>query len=835
MLSIFSKRFTLREDSEHEQAFVRIFHCFVLSIYSLLMYQHGSMNIEVVYMYLAAIPFCLSILIWTYFDLKVSHVRRIIAMLADVGTTTFALAVSGEAAAPLIVVFFWVNFGNGLRYGRKYLLLNTVLTQIGFVIVSIFSPFWSGHLPLCIGIFIALIVLPLYVGYLLKRLQSAIDEAQAASHAKSQFLANMSHEIRTPLNGVIGMSSMLNTTKLSDEQTDFVSTIEASAQSLLSLINDVLDISKIEAGKIEVENTYFDLYSLLSTVNKMFSTQAVEKGLSCHLDISSDTPFALLGDANHLRQVLINLVGNAIKFTEEGSVTVKVYPVEKNEDNTKLRFEVIDTGIGIAKDAQETVFTSFEQADQSITRKYGGTGLGTSISKHLVEVMKGQIGLESEPDKGTTFWFELPFTLTSSNQELNPSQSEIIHSTKLLLVGTAGKQHDSIVSSLMSWQFDWEHAASMEAAIKTLGNENGTNNFDVIIVDESGLDCDAKYFAEILSTEPNIPSASLILIGENNKFSDQQLLSAGYFCVLQTPIEKGFLYNTIHASLVDARKDKSITRLSDYRNDSITQTRLKIIVGEDNPTNQKVIRKILEFAGHNVTVVDNGEKVLDELDASDFDLIIMDMHMPVMGGLEATKVYNFSRSSAERLPIIILTADATVTAEKSAREAGVDVFLTKPLDTSKLLGALHTLVKSETPPKHDKEKLSNIKNQIHEDTLLDQNTLSDLKDLGSDSNFIIDLLQGFLEDTDKLIANIREPSNQAGINDLQDMLHALKGSSRSIGATSLAEHATHLYEILKTAPPRQFSSEFTALSNTYNETRSAILNYLQTNDPAASK
>ena len=292
-------------------------------------------------------------------------------------------------------------------------MFSTALATAGFGSVLAFNPFWHTHLELGVGILFTMVIVPLYATSLMRQLHSAVNRANEANRAKSNFLANMSHELRTPLNGVIGVSDLLAETKLDKEQQEFAQIIRASANTLLELIDNVLDISRIEAGRIVTTDEDFDLHRLVNGTVAMMQTLAQGKGMVLAAHIAPQTPFHLHGDARHLRQILINLIGNAIKFTEQGRIDVYVRPVGQGRPQ-RLRFEVVDTGIGIPEAAQARIFDSFTQADPSVTRRFGGSGLGTTIAKQLVETLGGQIGLHSREGEGTTFWFELPFALQTA-------------------------------------------------------------------------------------------------------------------------------------------------------------------------------------------------------------------------------------------------------------------------------------------------------------------------------------------------------------------------------------------------------------------------------------
>lgn len=370
--------------------------------------------------------------------------RRLFAIALDISALSGCMLLTDAAGAPLYPLYLWVTIGNGFRFGRVYLYVASALSLIGFTLVVVVSPYWSGHAALSAGLLIGLIVLPLYVAALLRRLNHAVRRAEEASRAKSQFLANMTHELRTPLNAIMGMSELLRNTPLSREQRELTHTINDSVYALLSLMENVLDISRIEAGKLDIEHTDFDLHRLLNATVHMLRPQARIKDLALSLHIAPDVPFRLVGDPQRLRQVLVNLMANAIKFTHTGRVDVRVGLQQETETRAEVRFAVIDTGIGMDADALARIFESFAQADASTTRRYGGTGLGTTIAKELVELMGGRIRVQSRPGKGTRFEFTVPL-------ERQPAETEGLRGAPALPVSgdeglRAGELHGAVRS-----------------------------------------------------------------------------------------------------------------------------------------------------------------------------------------------------------------------------------------------------------------------------------------------------------------------------------------------------------------------------------------------------
>ncbi len=395
-----------RPDTEHEQAIVRLLLGVVILVYLIIGATAGDVE-PTVYLMAGYLAVAALIVAHIFVSPTASPTRRVLATAVDVGTLTALMGLLGERAAPLFLIYVWVTLANGFRFGQRYLLISLALSVAGFSLVLWQSSFWQTYSHIGYGLLAGFVVLSLYVRSLVTKLFDALARAEAANQAKRRFISVVSHEMRTPLNAIIGMADLLRDTALSREQADMLQTLRSSSRVMLGLVEDVLDFSKIEAGKVAIEKADFDLHALVNSTSRILAAQAAVKGIEFVVSIMPEVPPAVRGDPHYLRQILINLAGNAVKFTERGGVTVHVSAQAETESQVRLKFSVRDTGIGIAPEAQARIFESFTQADQSTTRRFGGTGLGTTIAKQLVGLMGGKIGLESAVGLGSTFWVEV--------------------------------------------------------------------------------------------------------------------------------------------------------------------------------------------------------------------------------------------------------------------------------------------------------------------------------------------------------------------------------------------------------------------------------------------
>ncbi|MEN9709874.1 MAG: sensory/regulatory protein RpfC [Pseudomonadota bacterium] len=648
-------RLTHRPDSEHELTLSRLALSMVAFLALFIGYLSGSeehrLFLEKIGIYFIAFTGAtLFLFVHLLVYPGVSRFRRLLGIPIDIGCVAYLMHSGDELTAFTYPIFLWAIFGNGFRFGVKYLFIAAFAGFLAFLAVIVTTPFWRDNRELSAGLLAGLIILPIYVSMLIRRLSEAKRQAEEASRAKSLFLASLSHELRTPLNAVIGLSDMLAGAQLPREQADMARTIGKSGRSLLNLINSLLDLSRMEIGK-KPQMGVFDLQEMLHDIRDMLNVQARAKGIGLVLHLDPDLPQHVQGSMRHFEEVLINLVGNAVKFTSHGSVRIGAHVVDETDETMRLRLDVTDTGIGIAPEAQARIFESFTQADETIIDRFGGTGLGLAIARQLVEAHGGEIGVQSILGQGSTFWFEMQ-------------------------VGKAS-------------------------------------------------------VAEIVAQAPVAVARCL--------------------------------------------------------------RPLRILVAEDNRTNQMVIAQILKQDGHEAVMVENGDLAVEALLQESFDLVLMDLNMPVMNGLDAAKFYAFAMVGQDRVPVIALTADATEQTAEKCRAAGMAACLNKPIEPQALLAAVAQHARQSVP-------LAAPSTQIApEDATasmepVDPRALSDLEKLGGKS-FVSEIVAQFISDAALVLQKLGEAVQMQDVTGFRDHAHALRSCAANVGAQAVYRRCLDLRDI----------------------------------------
>jgi len=601
-------------------------------------------------------------------------VRRLFGIILDVVSTTVIMYYLADYGAPLFAVYLFVTIGNGFRYGINYLAVCALLSIMCFSYLSVSSSFWHGLYPIVISGIVVLTVVPSYVAVLLRRLTLEKARAEQANKEKSRFLANISHEIRTPLNAVVGFSDMLGNQVDEAKQARIVGSIKDASKSLMTLVEGVLEFSRIESGHVRIVEEVFNLYGLVHSVEGMFSMQAEQGGVRYITDMDVTLPPHVCGDVDRLRQILLNLVGNAVKFTSVGEIKVKVSNFQGEDGNKRILFEVIDTGVGIPSAMQSRIFERFRQADDSVQRRYGGTGLGTSIAKRLVDLMGGQIGLESEENKGSRFWFHIPLVEVSADQRAGSVSSDTLPGccavgTRLLqgaLPATFGGMR-----VFESW--------------RDLGGSDIDLGKCCVIMDTQTV-TDAE-IDDVIRQGHKAGSCLVALCGDASKHDD--CLRAGFHLVIENceQLEHVLSYaaRILNTHTRDNLKDDLARFLESGK-------RLNVLVTDDCRLNRHVMKAMLDDMGIESDFASSGPMALEKLRSGVYDLMVLDIQMPGMSGFDVIELYRARTSEDAAIPIFVVTGDATTEIYDKCDQLGVSRFLLKPVDQEKLRYALTSLI-----------------------------------------------------------------------------------------------------------------------------------------------
>ncbi|MDE2364901.1 MAG: response regulator [Hyphomicrobiales bacterium] len=690
--------------------------------------------------------------------------RRAFALTIDISALTYASANVGPAFLALeYPAYLLIIYGYGFRFGVRWLIAAAAMSVAGALLIVAFSPTYQANSLMSGGLILGLIMTPTYAYRLVRNLWQAKARAEESDRAKSMFVAAVSHDLRTPLNAIIGLGDILAASKTTDEEADMARMIGDAGRALLGQINSILDLSRLQMGQTRADPEPTDLYALLSEVRDLLDVSAQAKRIRLTLTVEPNVPRAVVTRARNIRDSLTNLVGNAIKFTTNGSVDIGVRRLGSNDGSVRLRFEVRDTGIGVDAAAQRRIFERFRQADDSIRDRFGGSGLGLAIARELVRSLNGEIGVISAEGAGSTFWFEIDTQAT-----VIPSAAQA-HSFSAVLCSDdeeLGRTARAICPNLQT-------AAGPQELIEMLRNAS-IDRAPAIIVD---LDSH-RALLELIAEDRVLGRAGVVVVAREGE-------RIGGAAIARRAI---VLRPATHSTLGDALTLACGLRRERMGAAKSKRPALSVLVVEDNRTNQKVVAKMLELAGSRAELADDGASALAILALKRFDVVLMDINMPVLDGVEATRRLRAREHGLERTPVVGLTADVTPETRARCLLAGMDECVTKPIDLPALLQLLDRLTPGDRETAALDDESANIVASASVEperrTRVNRQALADLEQLGG-RDFVRDVASQFVADAAHLLAGLAAAARESDISRFRDEAHALRSCSANVGAHAL--------------------------------------------------